>query len=1536
MLAWLRLCWCALLLLSQLARAADYFPRVVGGSSDLVHELLAFEEATDEDAVLLRLRNLLLDVSFDSGETWLPTKDVKENIASVKIDPHHGSNRAFAFPQFSPRIYMTVNKGQHWKKIDLPHLSRDSNTMCKVLTDENDAQKFIVTCSVMELLERHASKIPIYKLFTYVTNDGGNSLKQLQPKFYEDPSATQCQFFRSGSHDLLCYETKDKSDEEGKLIARDSKVFTTSSINLKDQKPLDYFNDKVVSSVHILKTHLCVATLTDLHNPDSTVRLWISDLDHFNFKEAVLPTQLKTLHDISIIENNVGRIIIPIRKTQKGDNDSRMAGKYGDILISDTSGYKFEYLNLSRLGGSSRAFSTIEVLENLKGTSFGYVSSIHYEEGRKPTKTFETVISVDGGYKWRTLKVVDPTNKDKFSCDIDDSEHCFLSVVPIYTDSDYKSSGILLAVGSVSSTARIDYDELKTFVSRDGGLTWRLALDFPAITASSDHGNILLAVPVDPESDGDPQSEFYFSLDQGESWTEYQLHEPIISAEIIPTRKDGSGLKFVLSGIMVPEGEDSHGDLLSMTYSIDFSEAFDQKVCKDTDMEIWFLDEGNCINGAKYKFKRRHASAKCLIRNASENLELDQSICDECSDEDYECSYEFTKDSSGECVPDFTVIANSEVCSKKSKVNLQPKQLKSNNMCNKKLDIKEVEVSCQELPDNGADQGLINVVVNKFDSKLKFYQYFKSVEDESLIVLDSKKNAFISHDNGQTFKPFEANDEEVIEVVFNPYFNSTAYLFTSHGYLYTTHDRGLTFERTLLPDARHLNFPLDFSAKDRDSFIYYGGKYCDSIFNPQCHAVAYLTNDGGKTFRSMLDGAIHCEFVGSLFDDPFDENLIFCQIKEKQSNKKSLVSSTDYFQNNFKVEYENIMGYMSTGKFVIIAIPFGNNELTAFVTINGNEFAETSYPYDLDVNEPSSFTVLGSHSEAIFLHMTTNKEPGLEFGTALKSNSNGTDFVSLEKFVNRNPSGYVDFEKIQGLEGISVINVVHNAEKVVKNGEQKHLKSKITFNDGSEWAYITPPKKDSDGKNYKCNSKKLDKCSLNLHGYTERKDLRDTFSSGSALGMMFAIGNVGESLLPIENCSTFLTIDGGYTWKEVKKGAYQWEYGDHGGILVLVSDGTPTNTISYSTDMGDSWTDYQFTDNEILIDDLVTVPEDSALRFMLLGSSSSISGSSSLTFTIDFKNMFSRQCSLDYDVKNPDVAFSALNDQNSGCLFGHKTEYMRKTNSDCYIGSAPVEMFTRITSTCACTRSDFECDYNYFRDYDGTCKLVEGLDPESITDVCKKRPDVIEYHESSGYRKIPISTCRGGVKLDANTDVRACPGREKEFNEKYGISPKSFLLTYLISFAICLIVIWIIYEKGIRRNGGFARFGEIRLDDDELIENNKFDHIINTIVKSGVKLVSLVFTGFQTVKKVAFSNISRTANRLGIGNTAPSYSSLINDQFLDEADNILAGHDEDANDLSSFLESDTNFDINNESEEEVTADNQPSYTDDSPNDSINN
>lgn len=54
--------------------------------------------------------------------------------------------------------------------------------------------------------------------------------------------------------------------------------------------------------------------------------------------------------------------------------------------------------------------------------------------------------------------------------------------------------------------------------------------------------------------------------------------------------------------------------------------------------------------------------------------------------------------------------------------------------------------------------------------------------------------------------------------------------------------------------------------------------------------------------------------------------------------------------------------------------------------------------------------------------------------------------------VNRNDAGYVDFEKLVGLDGIALVNVVSNPFEAPLTGK-KLLQSRITHNDGEPRIY---------------------------------------------------------------------------------------------------------------------------------------------------------------------------------------------------------------------------------------------------------------------------------------------------------------------------------------------------------------------------------------------------------------------------------------------------------------------------------------------------
>lgn len=284
-----------------------------------------------------------------------------------------------------------------------------------------------------------------------------------------------------------------------------------------------------------------------------------------------------------------------------------------------------------------------------------------------------------------------------------------------------------------------------------------------------------------------------------------------------------------------------------------------------------------------------------------------------------------------------------------------------------------------------------------------------------------------------------------------------------------------------------------------------------------------------------------------------------------------------------------------------------------------------------------AYTALESSTRSIFLHIAMSAAPNPFWGNIVKSNSNGTYFgLSIEN-VNRDERGFVDFEKLIGLDGIALVNVVANPQEA-RNTRLKELQTRITYNDGlcsfvsnyavlipwtgGAWKPLTPPKVDSQGNKYACSAVR---CALHIHGYTERADPRETYSSRGIVGVLVAVGNVGDFLAPYDESDTFLSRDAGVTWEEVHKGPHVWEFGDSGSILVMANDGQPTDHVLFSTNEGLTWREYKFTDERMRVQSIVTVPEDTTRRFILIGIAPN---SVSTVVHIDFSSLTTTQCKM--------------------------------------------------------------------------------------------------------------------------------------------------------------------------------------------------------------------------------------------------------------------------------------------------------------------
>lgn len=1388
----------------------------------------------DDSPTLLITKEKSVEISNDDGATWSQIPDMADSeIVDVLID-EVVKERAFAMSDGDTH-FVTTDRGKTWSKFELKMGSDKSEGTSVTLSHHVDNKDMVIfnvkSCRRLFMFEKCT-------LTAFYTKDNCKS----NPKVLIE-KATSCTFayshpdFQSDVHKDTIFCVRDNENSFGHV----TKSELLSSLDFfKTHRSIenDVLKSGRIVDVKGVSAFIVVLVQADKFNEKSEVTLMVSK-DGKQFDLSDLEVKME-YGGVAFLDSSPLSIFLSLMKPKT------LSFGESTLYSSDSTGLKFTPLieHMQPFTIAKSQYVDGVWFTNIEGESEGFVSTPFGKESVYVTSK----VSIDDGQTWELMEITDDSK-----CNIKDG--CSLQIMNmanIVKNNKYvtgPTANIMVTVGSPGK-GRIDFKNLGTYLSRDGGLTWRLVVAEETIYSFADQGNIIVSVPVD-YYDGKTTDTFYYSIDQGQSFQHLNFDTKINPRQLLTTL-DGSGTKFVLIGTSDKSKE--------ISYAVDFDRAFDGQVCGKEDFEVVTArvptgsSEPVCVRGHKESFNRRKADAKCLVKTLFEDVKVIEDPC-ECTAADFECAAYFDLSEKNACVPNLKKIEEFCKLQKSRKVTLPHQKLKAGNICafNKKKESDFVATSdfdCKNIDapsDDPTKPGVINSGLTEVPGQLLQYSYVnagKGISDNILVNTD-KHFAYASNDGGISFVKIPIGER--IEAFFVGEVPGSV-VMCSESSFYFSDDGGNYFIKHKAPGPPSSYGAVSFHPTDSHKLIYYSGDSCGSYSGSGCKA--YYTVNGGNTFEELIDDSGRCAYVNEVFGQLTD--MIFCAVANGKERK--LVSTLNYFKET-KTIYENIVDFALRSKFVFVAaVSDDRKELQAKVTIDGEIFADADFPSDFKVGAQTGYTILESGTQSIFLHVTTNKNKGQEIGTILKSNSNGTFYVSALPNVNRNTQGYVDFDRIDIIEGVLLANVVANPN----DKEAKKLQTRISFNEASEWHFLAPPAVDSENKKYSCAGRPLSQCALHLQGFTERPDFRDTFLSASAIGFLIGVGNVGE-FLGSTDMATFLSTDGGITWREIRKGKYMWEYGDKGTILLLVDAENATKEIVYSTDDGQTWSTYEFTDDPIQVWDLATVPTDTARKFVIFAGAENKLKLDTKIFSIDFTHFFSRQCQLDLD--NPleddfDYWTPRHPEAADNCLFGRETKYLRRApgHNDCFIGLSPLDQGSKVVRNCSCTRRDYECDYNYYADNDGTCKLVPGLSPQDRrTQMCSKN-GTFQYFEPTGYRKIPSSTCEGGKSLDSYNS-RACPGHEKEFNEFYGktMGFGTWIIVVMLPALVFVVAVWFVYERGIRRNGGFERLGQIRLDDDDdfsPIEDNSVDVVVNKIVKGGIVVVAGVIAVVKTMRKI--------------------------------------------------------------------------------------
>ncbi|RDL38307.1 Oligoxyloglucan reducing end-specific cellobiohydrolase [Venustampulla echinocandica] len=1423
----------------KITKFDDFIPRNLNYFDD--SDVLLLEDSVDHNVYR----------SDDAGESW----NMVEGVPKGKL------YELVMHPLDNKRAYIIMEGKNHWRTSDRGTTWEKFHTdaPATMLRPRGEALVFHAGDPDRIIFNgMDCSGIFCEELAMYTTNGFSKDTKFLRSDVTNCHWAKSSPLFTTGNKDMdanriICVAKGRFSPwpKDYRLLISDN--FFASGDGLQEFEPKLEAGRTVKGIVNmaIVTKYLVVAASAD---GTDEMALYISD-DTIRWHRAVFPHDHKlTEAAYTILESTNYSIQVDV---MSGSPVNPMG-----VLFSSNSNGTYFQRNIEHTNRNEWGMVDFEKISGIQGIVLvNVVENFEEVEKSRKAKKIKSQISFDDG---RTFQGLTCDKKDLHLhsvTDLSNSGRVFSSPAP----------GLVMGIGNTGDDLT-SYKKGNLYVSDDAGLTWREGLKGPHKYEFGDQGSILVAIA------DEPTDKFQYSLNHGKDWNSVDIGEKIKPVQLTTTL-DSTSLKFLLEAI------EPHGKANSAGYiiAIDFDDMHEAK-CTADDIEKWSArvdkdNEPTCLMGHTQSYNRRKADADCFMKNEFEDPVAETSNC-ECTEDDFECDYNFVRSSDRkECKLDGNLILPEGACkggSDETFLGSSGWRLIPGNTCKRTSGAQRDDLqehSCKNTggehnPSSGKIENTQKVFPgNNFKNKVYLERTDVSTGSDETVLVRTEKGVFISHDHGKNWKQI-FKDKAITAIYPHQHFKDVVYFLTPTNKVYYSTERGENIRSFKAPQPPNIEgYPvMNFHWKHKDWIIWTGAKDCSS--KEGCHSVASISKDRGDEWKTLQRYVRRCEFIkedkrlyltppseiGKETKDP--EKLIYCEVREKEKNTKvdnpwQLVASDNFFDEEPRVHFTNVVDFATMSEFIVVATKDeAHQTLRVNASVDGTTFAAAHFPHGFEVPHQEGYTVLDSSTHSVFLHVTVNNEKSLEYGSIIKSNSNGTSYVLSLSAVDRDSVGYVDFEKTLGLEGVAMVNVVanYNSKNYAKEGKQS--KTMITHNDGAEWDLLSPPKVDTDGKKFDCKGD-INKCSLNIHGYTERENKAHTYSSSSATAFMFGTGSVGEYLT--KDADTFMTSDGGITWKSVKKGKYMWEYGDQGSILVIVKDGGSTNIIYYSLDEGDTWEEYKFSDAEIEIKDLTTVPSDNSRNFLIWGSKNG----ELVTVNLDFTGLTNEQCKLDEDdVDEGDYYLWTPRHpkQDSECLFGHISQYHRKKpTSNCFNGRM-IPSLHDIARNCTCTRRDFECDFNYERQQDGSCKLVPGVDPPDHALTCLADPSQIEYYSATGYRRIPTTTCQGGTEMDKSTP-HPCPGHGDSFHEKHGPSGAAIFFAVVIPIVVATGVGYWVW-----RNWG-SKFGQIRLGEQSSFNSDA------PYIKYPVLVVAGVVAVVQALPLLAVSLWRSASSAIGRGSS---------------------------------------------------------------------
>ncbi|KAM3621127.1 uncharacterized protein V6R79_006347 [Siganus canaliculatus] len=540
--------------------------------------------------------------------------------------------------------------------------------------------------------------------------------------------------------------------------------------------------------------------------------------------------------------------------------------------------------------------------------------------------------------------------------------------------------------------------------------------------------------------------------------------------------------------------------------------------------------------------------------------------------------------------------------------------------------------------------------------------------------------------------------------------------------LFRSQDFGMTFVSSDLPFE-----PLI-------QMLYNPGD-CDTLVTLSDTLDLWLSEDFGATWRMIHESVCLVRWGPK-------NSIYFTTNTNGSCNDRGMLKlrKTSDYGRSFQTIASRVYSFVLGGRFVFASTMTGTGtERMIHVSVDGGTvWNMAQLP---TVNHEQFYSILSGNQDMIFMHVDDPGDSGV--GTIYVSDDRGAVFSkSLERHLYTTTGSDTDFTAISSMKGVYMTSILT---------EDGTVETVITFNQGAKWQTLRRP------QNSRCDTEtstnRPNRCRLHIHAsYSTTMKMNVPMlplSQTSAVGLILAHGSVGDAESALSP-DVYVSDDGGYSWALALRGPHHYAILDSGGLLVAMEhSNSPINQIKFSTDEGQCWHTYNFTNDPLHFSGMDSEPGSRSMNVSLWGYRSDFSRW--VVITIDFRKLLSRDCTEGDYVQW--LAHSAEpRGSNDGCVLGYKETFLRlKKDSVCWNGRDYT--VNKNLTPCPCTVDDYHCDFGYYRPENSSeCVEQEELKGGPL-EFCLN--GTTEQLQTSGYRKIPGDHCEGGFQPERKeTDLR--------------------------------------------------------------------------------------------------------------------------------------------------------------------------------------